>query len=389
MELLDLSTLLRINLAFNLLAALVWLLLGEVFRMAPRASRLMVATHLVRLLPQSGAAIGPPWQAFPSAAVAQLAWLASTALLLLALRRMLRCPNSPRDVAWITGIGALGMLAAMLLGPPELPVLIGGVAVIWLSLRTVHDLLAGAGRALSPLQLAIIALPFLGVAALTTARVVALALAEGLGGEPAGLPPLFQAAATLVLTFSLTLTLMALLIWRLISRIQHLMLSDPLTGASSRRGFEQTLADAHARLLRGHPYAVVMADIDHFKQLNDRHGHAAGDAALQHCVRLWQATLREHDRVGRLGGEEFAMLLPDADLRGATAAAERMRRKLEAEPLLWGGQPLALTASFGVALPSRQETEPGPALQRADAELYIAKTAGRNRVSAARPERQP
>ncbi|PZP32932.1 MAG: hypothetical protein DI603_09665 [Roseateles depolymerans] len=375
MELIDLSTLVRVNLALNLMAALVWLLLGEVFRMAPRASRLMAAVHALRLLPLGVELLESPAPGL-LLALNEICWLASSALLLLAVRRMLRSPYRSRDVSWLAGLGTLAIALAELLGSPALVLLLGGLAVIWLSLRTVHDLLAGIGQAIAPALQAIMALPFVGIAALVVARIVALAVADG------ALPAIPRMAAELTLTLSITLTLMALLIWRLITRIQHLMLSDPLTGAISRRGFEEELARAHAQLRRGHAYAVAMVDLDHFKRLNDLHGHAAGDAALQHCVQVLKSTLREYDRLGRVGGEEFALLLPDADVDGARRAAERLRRQLESAPLHWGGQTLALTASFGVALAQADDPDAQAALLRADAELYIAKAGGRNRVSA-------
>lgn len=384
MELIDLSTLLRVNLALNLMAALVWLVLGQVFRMAPRASRLMTAVHLTRLVPSGLEALQPSSQGMQPSAMAELAWLASAALLLLAVRRMLRSTYSSRDVAWLTGLGGLAIALAQLLGVPSLMVLCGGVAVVWLSLRTVHDLLAGTDRAIAAPMLAVMALPFAGAAALVVARVVVLAVPAG--DLPGQLPPVARNAMELVLTMSITITLMALLIWRLVARIQHLMLSDPLTGAISRRGFEEELSRAHAQLMRGHRYAVAMVDLDHFKRLNDLHGHAAGDAALQHCVQVWKGTLREYDRLGRMGGEEFAVLLPDADLDGARIAAERLRRRLESTPLQWGGQTLALTASFGIALAALDDSDAGAVLNRADSELYIAKAGGRNRTSAPKGE---
>jgi diguanylate cyclase (GGDEF)-like protein len=128
-----------------------------------------------------------------------------------------------------------------------------------------------------------------------------------------------------------------------------------------------------------------MLDIDHFKRINDRLGHAAGDAALQHAVRLWKAELREVDTLGRLGGEEFCALLPLAapgDLPAATRVAERLRAALEARPLVWLGEQVLMTASVGVALPDSPDAEGDVGLARADAQLYRAKGEGRNRVCA-------
>ncbi|MFX8274103.1 GGDEF domain-containing protein, partial [Acinetobacter baumannii] len=128
--------------------------------------------------------------------------------------------------------------------------------------------------------------------------------------------------AGLVLVLLQNATLAFLVLMRLILRIEHLLDRDPLTDTLNRRAFEQALAEAQAQLQRGHGFAVAMIDIDHFKRINDRHGHAAGDAALRQMVQELQPCLREVDHFGRLGGEEFCVLLPDTDLAGAALVAE-------------------------------------------------------------------
>jgi len=130
----------------------------------------------------------------------------------------------------------------------------------------------------------------------------------------------------------------------------------------------------------GDTFAVVMLDIDHFKTINDRHGHAAGDQALKHTAALLQTSVREVDRVGRFGGEEFVVLLPGMSLERAAQTAEALRAGLAAGPLTRDGEPLVLSASFGVAEWDGPNEEPSRLLLRADRALYRAKRAGRNRV---------
>jgi diguanylate cyclase (GGDEF)-like protein len=156
---------------------------------------------------------------------------------------------------------------------------------------------------------------------------------------------------------------------------------DPLTGLPNRRAFAEDLAREVARASRsGAPLAVVTLDVDRFKAVNDLHGHAAGDAVLRAVAARAAATIRAGDVLARLGGEEFGVLLPGAELARAAEAAERMRAALAASPVEAAGRALAVTASFGCAA-----LAPGEAaealLARADARLYEAKRAGRNRVA--------
>jgi diguanylate cyclase (GGDEF)-like protein len=188
--------------------------------------------------------------------------------------------------------------------------------------------------------------------------------------------------AAMGLTLLQNATLAFLVLVRLIVRIERLLERDPLTDALNRRAFDKALAQAHAALARGRGYALVMIDMDRFKQLNDTLGHAAGDAALRLLVRELQPCLREVDRLGRLGGEEFAVLLPDTDLAGAALVAERMRLLVEHTPLHWLDLDWALSASFGIAEATMGDASGDAVLARADAAMYRAKQQGRNVVQA-------
>jgi len=301
---------------------------------------------------------------------------------------MLRSHQGSRDIAWIGGLGALGITAGLADGSALAAELAGMGAVTALALLAVREMVRGVAGQLSRVAAVFTALPFALLAGMSLAHSAELLLEPGWSGHllRGDLPTPARAVLWFVVTAGMTLSLIALMVWRVVTRIQHLTYRDPLTGALNRRAFEQALHDAQAQLQRGRGFALAMIDVDHFKRVNDMHGHAAGDAALQHCVRVWRAGLREVDHMGRLGGEEFCALLPLAspgDLAAATAIAERLRAALEAQPLTWEGQPLPLTASLGVALPVAGDSAGQIGLARADAELYRAKVEGRNRVCAA------
>lgn len=165
--------------------------------------------------------------------------------------------------------------------------------------------------------------------------------------------------------------------------LERLATTDPLTGLANRRAFLMRAREEVDRAARhGRPMSVVMIDIDHFKVINDRHGHDVGDQVLQRVAALVRDTVRQSvDVVARFGGEEFVLLLPETGLAGARILAERIRKAFEESLVDTDGGPVSFTASFGVeefrtALDTGVET----VLKRADDALYRAKAAGRNRV---------
>jgi len=157
---------------------------------------------------------------------------------------------------------------------------------------------------------------------------------------------------------------------------------DVLTGLLNRRSFDEALSEAQARVKRlDERFALVMADLDHFKKVNDTYGHACGDAVLKDVSKRMTMALRDVDKAFRIGGEEFAILLPGLDADGAAVAAERLRSVIAAEPIRADGVEMPVTASFGVAL-SSPSLDSKSLMDRADQALYRAKTEGRNRVIA-------
>jgi diguanylate cyclase (GGDEF)-like protein len=170
------------------------------------------------------------------------------------------------------------------------------------------------------------------------------------------------------------------------AQLEQLALHDPLTGLANRRKLAERFDHEAARAQRSRaPISLLMIDIDRFKAINDRHGHAAGDACLKRLAEVLQSSGRAIDLATRLGGEEFAVLLPETDPDGARRVAERMRERVQATGFGLPGsvELLHATISVGVATLSG----PGPAqleelLARADEALYRAKQGGRNRVTA-------
>jgi diguanylate cyclase (GGDEF)-like protein len=158
--------------------------------------------------------------------------------------------------------------------------------------------------------------------------------------------------------------------------------TDPLTSTLNRRGFlkvgEREMERARRR---GELLPVVMLDIDHFKDINDHYGHRAGDQVLRAFAAAVRSRLRKSDAFGRVGGEEFALLLPETTLDQAKVVAERIRRDVEAITVPHGNTPIRFTCSIGVAEQTPAVNDLDGLLRTADAALYRAKAEGRNRVA--------
>jgi diguanylate cyclase (GGDEF)-like protein len=163
--------------------------------------------------------------------------------------------------------------------------------------------------------------------------------------------------------------------------LRQLVDHDPLTNLLNRRAFLKAVGDELARARRyGHPMAVIMIDIDHFKRINDTWGHAIGDDAIRAVGRAAMSAVRTEDRVGRLGGEEFCIMLPETSAEGARFLAERLRIAVAAIRIEARGEKIGFTASFGVAETTTATADVDRLIDRADQALYRAKNGGRDRV---------
>jgi diguanylate cyclase (GGDEF)-like protein/PAS domain S-box-containing protein len=157
--------------------------------------------------------------------------------------------------------------------------------------------------------------------------------------------------------------------------------TDSLTGINNRGHF-QNIAEQEVRRARrfGRDLSAMLIDIDHFKSINDTLGHAAGDSVLQGIVTRTNESLRQSDRIGRIGGEEFAVVLPETPLMAAFDVAERLRAHIQERAIIAGHTAVPCTVSIGVAQLSKEDCGFEDLLKRADMAMYAAKKAGRNRV---------
>ncbi|GAB2896922.1 hypothetical protein GCM10027046_28050 [Uliginosibacterium flavum] len=187
-------------------------------------------------------------------------------------------------------------------------------------------------------------------------------------------------AAKWLIWLGLVLVLQTLFAWRRwqeIDTLQAVAETDVLTGVHNRRKIESLLSHEFDRALRyGRPLSIVMLDVDHFKQVNDTHGHAVGDMVLAAIARRIRRRMRLSDHFGRWGGEEFLLICPETDTTDAMLVADRMRRTISQRPVHKAG---IVTASFGVSSYAGQG-DYGVLVDEADSYLYIAKHQGRDRV---------
>jgi diguanylate cyclase len=165
-----------------------------------------------------------------------------------------------------------------------------------------------------------------------------------------------------------------------LAETRQLLNEDALTGALNRRGLDQTLSREIARAQRANGrLSLAMLDLDHFKKVNDNYGHEAGDLMLMHFTGLIRSVMRKSDALVRYGGEEFTLVLPDTDARGAHFVLGRLQQVMSRTPMNYEGKKINTTFSAGVA--TLKSDENGHALlRRADAAVYAAKNAGRNSI---------
>ncbi|MEC7816751.1 MAG: GGDEF domain-containing protein [Pseudomonadota bacterium] len=164
-------------------------------------------------------------------------------------------------------------------------------------------------------------------------------------------------------------------------KLLKLAQTDPLTGLANRARLSDVFEQERKRSLRqGVPLSLLLLDLDHFKQVNDRHGAEAGDLALTHVARLLRQSLRATDLATRVGGEEFAILLNDTSADQALRVANKVRQAIEAHPMYYNDQQIPLTVSGGIAQFGRDGGDLQGLISRADECLYQAKDAGRNRI---------
>lgn len=223
----------------------------------------------------------------------------------------------------------------------------------------------------------------LGVFAITQVGAASLAFMQGATGDES-IAAAYRHFNFLTLPAGYVATSMLIILMMasdISAKLKKMAVQDELTGLLNRRGFEEYGTRAFAAARRtGQPMSVIMTDIDRFKYINDKFGHAAGDMALAHFAILFAESRRKEDVVARVGGEEFAALLPGTDLRDAMATADQLCTKIGSTPLETTVVGLPMTSSFGVAAISEKDKSLDDMLLRADRALYRSKRAGRNQV---------
>jgi diguanylate cyclase (GGDEF)-like protein len=287
-------------------------------------------------------------------------------------------------VVVLVGLGVLALAFREL--PPRfvLGELLVADVVIVLAAAAITDRDAGhvvAVMYVLPSLYAALFLPRWALAPQLTAVVVGTVVVMHIG-QPAAAEAALLVALVLIATLSPTAAVAALRhrLLRALARARELSTTDPLTGLTNRRGLAERAPGLLRRALEdGLPVGVVVADVDHFKRVNDEHGHPVGDAVLRDVAYAMRSELRAFDLIYRLGGEEFAILLPGADLQKTQEIAERLRVAVARSST--GG--VSVTMSFGAGAVSGSRVRLPQLYARADAALYRARRAGGHRVSAA------
>jgi diguanylate cyclase (GGDEF)-like protein len=325
-----------------------------------------------------------------SIAVANTAVIASLVLAMRGLRRFLG--SKPRDALGWTLTGALFLV--LLYFSEWRPNTDARTTAISAALVAIAVRAALLVRSQSPVECRNSArfteAIFWGVAVMTTARVVGVMLSETM--DPMA-PDLLNSATFLFYAgfiIASTLGVMWMEIETLQAGLVRAARLDALTGLQNRGTFLEAFAREEARAARGGPaFSLAIFDLDRFKQVNDRYGHPAGDRVLQAFADVLRATVRPYDVVGRYGGEEFALLMPQTGKETAARVAERVRHGLEARGADVGGRRIDVTVSAGVATYGLDGADWDTLLTAADNALYEAKSAGRNRVVAAGAAQSP
>lgn len=285
-------------------------------------------------------------------------------------------------LATAAGYTAVQILVQVLLGTEARHALLAGSCAALFLAMTVAALYVGTTLASDlRVEMGVFAVLIGGICALNAAKLLMI-LSGGL--QALDYDTGFQKLFYLYMSF-LGTVLPPCLVWlvlrRLTDELRQMATSDPLTCLLNRRGLLESL-DAHFRSRTAGPANLLIVDIDHFKRINDTHGHKVGDLALCHVAQVIKATARQGDLICRLGGEEFAVISVDAGKAGTLALAERMRAAIEHSevPGVGADQPLRCTVTIGISDGFSSTQALDEAMQQADAALYRGKSSGRNRI---------
>ena len=332
------------------------------------------------------------WPGFVTLVLANLAIMAGFVVMRRGIQVFLRIPVTDREHLVLLGLDAL-LLFSFLTDSEHSPAAVVGasIPIAWTLLRAAHESYRGLMQEGSIATARVVAAPLGLLGAMFAVRAVVGAVFPDIAARPLHEANAFNGGVVMVFMLVglvLNLVLALMVVGRLVSRLQHLSERDSLTNLLNRRALAPLLQREAGRLRRyGESYALLMIDIDHFKAINDHHGHAAGDATLVKLSSVLRTAAREVDHIARLGGEEFCLLLPHSDLDGAMGLAGRVHAAVRNAS--WEPVERSITVSVGVAVAQSPEETPQAVLERADRALYRAKSAGRDQVMLAEPSPAP
>jgi diguanylate cyclase (GGDEF)-like protein len=325
-----------------------------------------------------------------SAVVGNTLLVAAIALAMRALRVFVG--SAPRDVMTWVLLAALFVLLVVFteVQPSHVGRTIAISAALGIVALRAARLLHRKAPAACKLSSRVTEYVFWGVAAITALRIVGTLLFPPPSTLAAG--PFNSAVFLLYSGFIIvsTLSVMWMEIESLQSELVRAARYDALTGLYNRGTFLEEFEREVSRCARGGPaFSLAVFDLDRFKRLNDQYGHPFGDRVLKAFAEVLRADIRKHDAVGRYGGEEFALLMPNTGKETAMRVAERVRRDLEARGITVDGKRIEVTVSGGIATYGVEGEDWDTLLSAADTALYEAKNSGRNRVITAGPARSP
>lgn len=374
----DPTPLLSLVLLCGLTPLLGWAMAAYAFRLSPRAAQHWLLAVSLGLGAQILFVLQDQW----SAALLLVAPLFLASVLVMRRGCQWFWRIRPTDRTHLLTL-AFGLLAAGISGGSSPWRGLGwcgvGLCAAWTLWQCAGESQQQASKEFNRIQTRVCVWPLRAVAVGIGVCGVAVMVIDGLWNTLPNRWAMVVLDAAVMASTVLSLVLGFMVVMRLINKLSHLSRHDALTDLLNRRAMEEALKHERLRHLRmGEKYAVVVLDIDHFKRINDTYGHAAGDAVLVALASLLKRTAREVDVVGRIGGEEFCLLLPNTGIAGALQAAERIRMAIERRPVWWQQAAMAVTVSLGVAEVLSGGEGIHATLARADGALHRAKAQGRN-----------
>lgn len=372
------------------IATIAWALIGRVMHVSPKASTRfcianLLATIAVALFINRGE--HPSYLHYHGG---YWALLSSLAMYYSGICHLLHSSTFARYKVWLPLV--MNAMITVNLPPVENSYLIFGIVFsmtgAWISVNSLHACYVGLeSHHLNKIKRIGVCMPFTVASLIMLTRTVHL-LQHYFFEKPLDHSEAYIASNLesvywwFVLAYLITLNtvIQALTATRLVLKMRHLAERDFLTNCLNRRSTETIfqLNIERQRRFGGH-LSCILFDLDHFKNINDVHGHEGGDEALKHVARITHKLIRKVDALGRYGGEEFLLLLPETDGTGAMLTAQRIRQALIDEPLSFEGKQIPVRASFGVAVLDADERYED-LVKRADAAMYQAKNLGRDRI---------